>query len=842
MIVDSSNGRCWQLEIRRLDIDTNFRDHLSAKPDISFVQKICLKQRGCGSAYTFERVLQRRLPVREERLLADLSVVQCREACLAERRFTCRSLNYDYESSECRLNAEDRNSDVGRKLQPSPTTDYFENKCAGLPAGRAEDSPHGDGPFYRDTAFYHRGGPLPPRDRPDGGWRTPDGYPDRTDTDGYPRRTGVDKYPDSRDMGAYPGSRDVFLGGDGQFSDTGQDQYPDRDRGPAQGPSGGPGRRRPPPDVRRCPERPTFEKIVDMRYELRVRGPPPTPRERGSTVIALRQCSRDPECMSVGVEYSEGSEMFQKLQHQPGTGGGELVPDRLCAQFIKVCIGGVADMCSGMWAFDRIPNTRLKGHNDIVTDWVASREECQELCLRNVQLPCRSAEYSLSFLTCVQSRENRRTQPDDLEASEGTDYLENKCAPERTGCEFEDTDDRYLPYTDRRVTRVDSKQTCQRLCSEERAFSYTARTRECSLSSEDAVSLPVTALLSSPGTVFSQQTDCQDVRVECSRREMVVSLHFDRPFEGRVFAIGGPQSCFSLGDGRHRLQLPIPMDSRCGTVQEGRNLFVNHVVVQSHPLITQQSDRTVRVQCLLEAGDQRVSLAPSELGAAGVAVASVRQSGPTEVVRGRGEAPRVALRLLRQSQDGSAVLRASLGDPLYLVVLSEQDTAFGMFGKNIEARTANGERLLLVDEKGCATDPEIFSGLSLDRRTGHLVASFKAFRFPSTSKVNFVATTGFCQGECPPLTVDSDEDDPDTPSHQDGPWTDELAVRGTGPSLLNATWGRPGSEVCAPRLTLALALASAVLGQLGLLLGAAGAYRRSRRLWYQRHSGQQRER
>ena len=45
--------------------------------------------------------------------------------------------------------------------------------------------------------------------------------------------------------------------------------------------------------------------------------------------------------------------------------------------------------CSGMWAFDRVPNTRLKGHNDIVTDWVRSREECEELCLRNVQLPCR---------------------------------------------------------------------------------------------------------------------------------------------------------------------------------------------------------------------------------------------------------------------------------------------------------------------------------------------------------------------------------------------------------------------------------------------------------------------
>ena len=70
------------------------------------------------------------------------------------------------------------------------------------------------------------------------------------------------------------------------------------------------------------------------------------------------------------------------------------------------------------------------------------------------------------------------------------------------------------------------------------------------------------------------------------------------------------------------------------------------------------------------------------------------------MVSDRGEAPRVALRLLRQGQDGRPVLKAELGDPLFLVILAEQDSAFGMFGKSIEARTSNGERLLLIDERG----------------------------------------------------------------------------------------------------------------------------------------------
>ena len=70
------------------------------------------------------------------------------------------------------------------------------------------------------------------------------------------------------------------------------------------------------------------------------------------------------------------------------------------------------------------------------------------------------------------------------------------------------------------------------------------------------------------------------------------------------------------------------------------------------------------------------------------------------MVSDKGQAPRVALRLLRHTIDGAPVFRAELGEPLYLVVLSDQDTAFGMFAKSIEARSSNGERLLLVDERG----------------------------------------------------------------------------------------------------------------------------------------------
>ena len=43
---------------------------------------------------------------------------------------------------------------------------------------------------------------------------------------------------------------------------------------------------------------------------------------------------------------------------------------------------------------------------------------------------------------------------------------------------------------------------------------------------------------------------------------------------------------------------------------KANGLFVNEVVVQQHPLIMQDTDRTVRIECSFEAGDKTVSYAP----------------------------------------------------------------------------------------------------------------------------------------------------------------------------------------------------------------------------------------
>ena len=71
---------------------------------------------------------------------------------------------------------------------------------------------------------------------------------------------------------------------------------------------------------------------------------------------------------------------------------------------------------------------------------------------------------------------------------------------------------------------------------------------------------------------------------------------------------------------------------------------------------------------------------------------------------------------------------------------------------NLSVRTDNGELLNLIDATGCPVNELIFPALNLEDASRALAANFKAFRFPSTPTVNFVATVQFCQDVCDPVS------------------------------------------------------------------------------------------
>lgn len=58
---------------------------------------------------------------------------------------------------------------------------------------------------------------------------------------------------------------------------------------------------------------------------------------------------------------------------------------------------------------------------------------------------------------------------------------------------------------------------------------------------------------------------------------------------------------------------------------------------------------------------------------------------------------------------------------------------------------------VVTDENGCATDPTIFGEWEYNPETNSLLASFNAFKFPSSDNIRFQCNIRVCFGRCQPV-------------------------------------------------------------------------------------------
>lgn len=58
---------------------------------------------------------------------------------------------------------------------------------------------------------------------------------------------------------------------------------------------------------------------------------------------------------------------------------------------------------------------------------------------------------------------------------------------------------------------------------------------------------------------------------------------------------------------------------------------------------------------------------------------------------------------------------------------------------------------IVTDENGCATEPSIFGDWEYQAETNSLLASFNAFKFPSSDNIRFQCNIRVCFGRCQPV-------------------------------------------------------------------------------------------
>ncbi|XP_069693489.1 uncharacterized protein [Periplaneta americana] len=753
-----------QRECTALEGDSDpTRIDIRQSPGTSYFEGICLRGYGCGMTWTFERHVNRELRGFTNAHYITASKTECEDRCLDERAFSCRSASYNYRRQECRLSAEDRFTQP-QAFEVSLDSDYLENQCAPT-LGRCSYRN-----FLRDRQLIYTDKSL-------------SAFSDSScehacevEREFVCRSfTFLSMTRGNTNQCLLSGS--VAIGLEQAFEPMSGAFYAERECGnvhppepypPHPGPGG-----KPFPEPGRHPSGTdpdgtlspypcrytlTYEKVAGATYGSAHREPIRTRGDIGISAECLVQCAQmRARCLAISIENVRGGrQRCYAKERSADSDGGILTSAPELAYFQKICLQGRS--CGKAWAFTRVPSYELAAPNSIEVRNMFGRRQCQDECLQETRIVCRSATYFGRDRLCRLSPDTRRTLPQFFRrAASDVDYMENECAPQPPSCEYTNIPGRFLPYTDRYVAQTFDVGECRRLCDQERefqcrSFNYNTVRRECFLSSDDTFTADRTALLADRDFFYSEHGSCSNVRVDCTQADMLITFLFGAPFEGRVYSTGNPQACFEMGNGQSQIVLRIPMGTQCGTVQQGRGRYVNHVVIQQNPVIMQETDKTVRVECSFDASDQTVSYAPSgtrDQEGGGISVSAPFRPSGTNIVTNTAPTPNVRMRIVtRSSQEASVV---GLGEELKLKIEIDPSSAFGIFVRNLEARTDNGELLTLIDNVGCPRDPSIFPALQVERGTRDLCADFKAFRFPSTATVNFVATVQFCQDICEPI-------------------------------------------------------------------------------------------
>ncbi len=241
---------------------------------------------------------------------------------------------------------------------------------------------------------------------------------------------------------------------------------------------------------------------------------------------------------------------------------------------------------------------------------------------------------------------------------------------------------------------------------------------------------------------------------------MTVTLNTVDGFEGKMFAVKNPRSCFTKGSGETQTRLTFlyeEPDNRCGVQREERGVYSNTIVIQQHPIIQQKGDRAIKLYCFFEAGEKTVTnsydviadtIRPDDeevqIGDE-TAVTGI----PTSIVNATAPSPSVLLRIV--DSEGRDISGTRLGEALFIRIELVGDSIFDIFARNLVAKSGlDEEEIVLLDDSGCPSDP-VFPGLEKDPETGALLGKFEAFKFSDTTVVNFEVNVQFCQDKCNPV-------------------------------------------------------------------------------------------
>ncbi|CAG7820247.1 unnamed protein product [Allacma fusca] len=501
-------------------------------------------------------------------------------------------------------------------------------------------------------------------------------------------------------------------------------------------------------DVTNCPPLDsTFELVTGWMYSA----PQDILETRAGTLQladCLNPCRANQSCQAVNFET--GLCVLFKSQagdRQDGLIKSQFPVFTMYAQ--KLCLPS-ARSCNRPWAFEMVRGHVLQDGGKKQMQ-MPNRMACLDACIQEREFPCRSSWWENSTGICTMSELDRYSlnQPLRFTAAPDFDYLESQCVPEPSKmCEFRKIENRLLKTVDALHEGVATIEECRQLCLSApfrcHTFDFEGVCRLSHHASATVTQVEEPYLIMNASSSWERGA-CYNVSLDCLANHLRATLTTNKIFNGKVYSRPRPNAC--VVDVVNSMTFEMKMDyadPSCGVRQEEPGRFAADLVLQHHDQIMTSSDLGFALRCSFHLENRSVAHG-IELQVNGKIQSMASESAVVP-------APNVTMRITDRA--GGDISTAQVGDPLSLrFEIVDQNSPYEIFVRELIAMDgSDGAEIILIDSRGCPTDPSIMGSVSQLGGNGKaLQAPFEAFKFPTSPVVQFQALLTPCLPSCQPV-------------------------------------------------------------------------------------------
>ncbi|XP_076292758.1 trynity isoform X2 [Lasioglossum baleicum] len=233
---------------------------------------------------------------------------------------------------------------------------------------------------------------------------------------------------------------------------------------------------------------------------------------------------------------------------------------------------------------------------------------------------------------------------------------------------------------------------------------------------------------------------CYDVSVDCKDTRIAVQVRTNKPFNGRIYALGRSETCNIDVINSDLFKLDLTMSGQDCNTQSATGTYTNTVVLQHHSVVMTKADKIYKVKCTYDMSSKNITFG----------MMPVRDPDMISITSAP-EAPPPRIRILDSRAREVETVR--IGDKLTFRIEIPQDTPYGIFARSCVAMAKDSKNTFpIIDDEGCPEDQSIFPSFTPDGNA--LEAVYEAFRFTESYGVIFQCNVKYCLGPCEPAVCE----------------------------------------------------------------------------------------